>query len=409
MFISSAIGLLRNVALAPIIGAHQLGYYGLMLLVVQFSVYATTWGVLDSFNVELPVAYGASDPEIPQLEAKTFSSVLVPTALATLTFLVAVAVVNPNDPSVRDALLLAAPVAVLGAIFEYYLLVLRARQRLMPLSSLFLLRAVLAIGLGVLGGALAGFHGVAVADIVASLAVVLACIRLMPDIRPARPDLQNLVRHVRAGIPLAASLAAVTLTYTVDRLFVAANLKNDFGQYTFAAMVVPTAIVVKGIFRQMIYPQILYDFGAGIPIAELRGRVWKLTLGTIALGMLAVGVLVVFANTIGDGVFPGYGPGLHTMPVLLFGSILSVAAVSEVVIMAGRRFHLLTIATLAALVTTVAGCAVVTMTGKSIMRYAWVFVISQIVLAVITTVMAARLAEAPAATSEAETESAAAG
>ena len=47
---------------ALILGADDLAYYGLLLIVLQFGVNFSQWGVMTGLNVELPLALGGVRP-----------------------------------------------------------------------------------------------------------------------------------------------------------------------------------------------------------------------------------------------------------------------------------------------------------------------------------------------------------
>ena len=374
----SAIGLLKNLALAPVLGARELGYYGITLLVAQFGTYASTWGIINALSVELPLRYGREDPELDALTNRAFGSLAIPAATMTGLYVLVVLLAQPRDPDVEAALLLAAVPVLLTCGFEFFLMVLRSRRMLVPLGKLFLARAVLAIALGLPFGALWGFKGVVGADVLASGSILAACaLRYLPSVRPARPRAAELAGHVRAGFPLIVSTAVITLSFTIDRTFVASTLPERFGEYTFATLVVATAVVTTGIFKQMVYPKLLFDYGAGMSLERLRGVLRRILLGIAAVGVCGVVVLLAVTPLLRHGVFSQYGAGLELMPTLFAGAAISVMAVYEVLLLATRRYYLTTVSTLIGAATALAGGIVISLNDPTLGKYAWLFTLSQ--------------------------------
>ncbi|HEX8101855.1 MAG TPA: hypothetical protein VF533_04545 [Solirubrobacteraceae bacterium] len=378
MAVGSAIGLFKNLALAPIVGARELGYYGVVLLVAQFGHYAATWGIINALNVELPLGLGRGEEGLDALTNRVFGAQAIPALTMTGIYVLAVVLASPSDRNTEVALLLAAVPVLLTCAFEFYLVVLRARRMLIPLASLFVGRAVLAIGLGLPFGALWGFRGVVAADVVASSLIVAACaLVFLPGVRIWRPRAEEFRHFVRVGFPLIVSAAMITVSIMIDRMFVATTLPGQFGQYTFASLVVATGIVTTGIFKQMVYPKLLFDYGAGMGLPQLRRALRRMVAGIVVVGAAGTVALYLLTHVLEHGLFSEYGPGLRLMPILFAGAAISVVGLYEVILLATRRYYLATGSALVGGVVALAGGFAISLQGPTLTKFAWLFTISQ--------------------------------
>ena len=143
-------------------------------------------------------------------------------------------------------------------------MVLRANRRLIPLGTLYLARNGLLIGLGAAAAIAWGYKGAILGEITA-LAVILALAATAwrVDLRPRRPTWQTTRFLLRAGGPLLISYSLLFVTFLMDRVFVAAVLPDQLGQYTFASVIVIAAASVQ-----------TDDQPAGAAAAALRAWRW---------------------------------------------------------------------------------------------------------------------------------------
>ena len=375
---ASVVGLVKNLVFAKILGVDELAYYGIVVLALQYGVYAANWGILNGLNFRLPISYGRADAEPEAAAQRALGALLITTMLTAVLYLAVVFAVDPADPRTRTALALVALTVSVTTIAEFFVLMLRVRRELIPLALTFFARAVLAIVLGAAAGQRFGFEGVVIAEVIAVVVVVvLASHRWLPPLRPRRPAWAETTSLIRIGVPLTISNLAVAGTYTVDRVFVAGALPDDFGQYAFASIVVIAAFAISGIVAQVVGPQVLFEHGAGLNLAGVRRRLLRIVVmlaAAAAVGLVGLVGLIAVAR---DGVFAEYGPGLDVMPVLYLGATFAVLNIYGVVLWAAQRFRLVMLMSLLGTLVATVGGLVLVAGEPSLEDFAWLFVGAQ--------------------------------
>jgi len=382
MTAAAAIGFIKLLVYAKVLGATGFGYYGYVLLVLQFGLYASNWGILNGLNVELPMLYGNARGSPDRLARGALSALALTATATSLVYLVVVAAASPRDPNVETALLLAAALTLLSTLSEFYILILRARRRLVPLSITYVLRAALAVVMGAAAGALWGYRGVIGAELLALLLVIAVAIRIwVPDLLPARPVRSQVTGLIRAGIPLMLSNLVVAGSLTIDRIYVATSIPAQFGQYTFATIVVTASVAVSGMLNQAVAPQLLFERGGGLSLRGIRRRLLRISGAIVVAGGIGLGLLLLAAATLRGGLLSEYSTGLGAMPVLWVGGIASILAIYGTLLLAARRFVLTMVATFLGMVVALVGGWAVARSDPTVVGFAWVFTASQLVAA----------------------------
>jgi O-antigen/teichoic acid export membrane protein len=374
----SAIGFARYAVYAKILSVDAFGYYGLILLVLPFGVYIAHWGLLNTLNVELPIAYGRGEEGLKAIEDRALGAVLVTSAVSSVAYVAVLQFVGFRDEDVKTALLLAAGAVFATIISEFYILMLRVRRELVRLGSVYFIRASAAFCLGTLGAVLWGYEGAIALEIAAATIAVFvgaAWVRVFPR----RPFVTETAARIAAGFPLLIADLMFAMRYATDRWFVAIALPDELGQYTFASLIVIGSFVVYAVLYNAFVPQLLYEHGAGLNLLGLRARARRLALTVIAVGAAGFPIIVGLSDWLSRGIFEEYAPALHIVPILYVGAVASLLPLYSVVVLAIRRFSLAMISTGCGAAVAVVGGFVILSQSPSIRSFAWLFLISQIV------------------------------
>lgn len=378
MITASAIGLIKNLVFAKVLGVDELAFYGIVVLVLQYGLYVANWGILNGLNFRLPISYGRAEAAPEEGARRALGALMLTTIATAAVYLAVVQTFGPDDPDTRTALSLAALSVGVTTIAEFYVLLLRVRRELIPLALTFLGRAVLAVALGAVAGAQFGFEGVVISEVLAiAMVIAFATRRWLPPMSPRWPDRVETIALIRIGIPLTISNIAVAGTYTVDRVFVAGSLPDEFGQYTFASIVVIAAFAISGIVGQVIGPQVLFEYGSGLSLRDVRRRLLRITL------LLGIGAAIGFVLLTGlialvrDGLFREYGSGLDLMPILYIGATFAVLNIYGVVLWAARRFVLVMLMSALGTFVAIAGGLALASGDPNVRDFAWLFVAAQ--------------------------------
>jgi O-antigen/teichoic acid export membrane protein len=375
---SSLIGLAKGLVIARVLGVHDFGVYGVSVLVLQFGIFFSNWGILNALNVKLPIDFGRAEEPAESLLDRSFGALTVVALASVLTYLAAVLAI-PANHDVHLALVLTAPTVLLMTISELYALVLRVQRRTTPLATVYVARAALALALGIVASLLWGFVGVIVSEFTALFVVILLAGRAwLPRLRPVRPAPGEIGRLVRWGFPLMLANVMTIGALTIDRIFVAAVLPDDFGQYVFATLVVTVWAALVAMLNQVVTPQLLFEFGAGRPLQATVARAWLMTGLLFAAGALAYAPFLALTAWLADGPYSDYADGLVAMRILYLGGLAGLLAFPAFALSALRP-RLVTAGAGVAAVTAVAGGALLARADAGLNAFAWLFTVSQVV------------------------------
>ena len=379
MAIASVLGLVKGLVFAKVLGADQLGAYGLVLLVSQFGLYIGNWGIMSALNLQLPIALGRAEPGTDALVNRSLGALVVSCALTASVYVGVVLALRPPDDDVLIALLAASVVTVATTVCEFQFLLLRVHRRLVALGKMYLVRAAAAIALGVAAGAAWGFIGVIISELLV-LALVIALSRRawLRHVRVRRPTRADLRWLMARGAPLMVANLLIVGTFTIDRVFVAATLPDEFGQYTLASFVIVGWLAVTGILNQAVAPQLLFEYGEGRSLRDVRRHALRITGMIALLGALGLVVLAGAAGWAKESVLSEFGPGLDAMLILYLGGLVSVVALPGFLLHALRPAFSTASAVLGALVA-LGGGAALAAGHPNINDFAWLFVASQAV------------------------------
>jgi len=377
MATASALGLAKGLVYAKVLDPTEFGYYGIQALVLQFGLYLSNWGLLNALNNHLPIAFGRGREDAGELADRSLGGLLVTSLITAAVYLAVVFTVSPGNEDVQVALALASVTTFVSTFTEFHVLMLRVQRRIVPMASMYVLRAVLAIVLGVVGGALWGYVGVICAEVAALLVVLITARRVwLPQVHVERPSRPLVLRLIRAGGPLMLGNVIVTLSVTADRIFVASALPDEFGQYAFASLVVVAWLAIVGMLDQAVAPRLLHDYGAGTRLRDVRREAIRLAVAFTALGGVGLLALLLVKGPLERGWLAEYALGLDAMPILWLGGMLMLLAFPSFILGAIRPTWLLAASAIAALVA-IGGGAVLAAGDASLNDFAWLFVASR--------------------------------
>jgi O-antigen/teichoic acid export membrane protein len=376
MGLASFIGLVKTAVLAKVLGVEDLGLYGLAVIVTQFGVHLGNWGILSALNNQLPLALGRGEERTPGLVGRALGAVILASALTGVVYLLVVLAL-PGSSDVRFALALALALVVATTLFEFILLLLRVERRLLPLGAMYVVRAVLAVALGAAAGVLWGFTGVIAVEVAILVAIALAARqRWLPAVRVWRPRAAETRWLVSWGAPIMVANLIVVGSASIDRLFVAAVLPDELGQYIFATIVVTAWLAVSGILAQALAPKYLFEHGAGLDLTAIRRKALRVMALAGAGGLLGLPILLLAVDALRSGAYSEFRAGLDVMPILYLGGLLNLLAFPGF-LLAALRPSLATAAAAAGALVGLGAGAVLSTRDPSLSDFAWAFVASQ--------------------------------
>ncbi len=378
MVIGSSLGLVKGLVYAKVLDPQEFGYYGLVVIVLQFGLYLSNWGILSALNNHLPIAFGKGRATDSDLLDRSMGALLITSGLTSGAYLAIVALLDFGDPNVQIALALAALTTVAATATEFHILVMRVQQGLIRMGLTYCLRATLTILAGTAAAVAFGYRGLILAELGALLVTLFIARRLWIDpIGVKRPSWTATKRLIRAGSPLMVANVIVTLAFAADRLFVAAALPDDFGQYALAALVVVAWIAVIAMLEQAVAPRLLREYGAGMKLRALRREALKVSLAIAGAGLVGLGILIALIGPLKRGFLSEYADGLEAMPILYVGGLLLVLAFPGFALHAVRPSFSLVSSGLAASASIAGGFFLIWRGDPTLTDFAWVFVAGQ--------------------------------
>jgi RimJ/RimL family protein N-acetyltransferase/O-antigen/teichoic acid export membrane protein len=377
MTAAAVLGFVKGVVFAKVLGPQDFGYYGLVLVVVSFGIFLSNWGVLGALNNQLPMAYGRRDADLPDVVDRSLGTLIVALAATAVVYLLVVLVISPADGDRRIALVLAAFLTVATNLNEFNVMMLRVQRRLIPLGGVYLARASLAIVAGVVAGMVWGWTGVVASELLALVSTsVIARRAWLPWIRVRAPRADRTRWLLRWGLPVTAANLIFITGFTADRVFVASTLPDDLGQYILASFVVTAWLAVSGMISQALAPQLLFEYGAGLHLAQVRRRALRIDAGLLLAGAVGLAALLLVRGPLEDGPLRDYTPGLDIMPLLYVGGLVSVLRFPGFILNAIRPLATTLASALGAAIVVVGGFAL-TRGDPTLRDFAWLFVAGQ--------------------------------
>ena len=387
MIVGSSLGLVKGLVYAKVLDPTEFGYYALVVIVLQFGLYLSNWGMLSALNNHLPIAFGKGRHDDPALLDRSMAALLLASGLSAALYLIVVALLDLRDHNVQIALALAAATTIAATLTEFHILVMRVQQGLLRMAVTYVLRASLTILAGTAAAIAFGYRGVILAEFGALLITLLIARRLWLDpIGLRRPSWAATKRLIRAGSPLMVANVIVTLAFVADRLFVAAALPEDFGQYAFAALIVVAWIAVTAMLEQAVAPRLLREYGSGMTLEELRRQALKASLTIGGAGLLGLAVLIAVIGPLERGFLAQYSDGLEVMPILYLGGLLLVLAFPGFALHAVRPSFSVVASALAASVSAAGSALVIWLGDPTLTQFAWVFVAAQATALLVITI-----------------------
>jgi O-antigen/teichoic acid export membrane protein len=377
MAAGASLGLIRGLIYAKVLEPQEFGYYGLVVIVLQFGLFVASWGILSALNNHLPIALGKGHND-PELLDRSMGALVITSCITVGVYLLIVSLVNFSDPEVQIALALASGAVIASTLTEFHILVMRVHQGLIKMAMTYVLRASLTIGAGVAAGILFGYRGVVLAELGALVVTLYVARHLWLDpIGIKRPSWPATRRLIRAGLPLTVANLIVVLSFVADRLFVAAALPDQFGQYAFAALVVVAWIAIVAMLEQAVAPRLLREYGSGMSLREVRRQAVRVALSLAAAGAAGLALLIALIGPLEDGFLSSYADGLRVAPILYVGGLLLVMSFPGFVLHAIRPSFSALASALAASVSVGGAALLVLLADPSLNEFAWVFVAGQ--------------------------------
>jgi O-antigen/teichoic acid export membrane protein len=377
MVAGASLGLIRGLVYAKVLEPQEFGYYGLIVIVLQFGLFISSWGILSALNNHLPIALGKGHQD-PDLLDRSMGALIISSCLTVGVYLLVVSLIDFQDPEIQIALALASGSVIAATLTEFHILVMRVDQGLIKMAMTYFLRASLTIGAGVVAGILFGYRGVVVAELGALIVTLYVARHLwLYPIGVKRPSWPATKRLIKAGWPLMVANLIVVLSFVADRLFVAAALPDEFGQYAFAALAVVAWVAIVAMLEQAVAPRLLREYGSGMTLRELRRQAVRVTLSLTAAGLVGLAVLVALIGPLEDGFLSSYADGLEVAPILYLGGLLLVLSFPGFVLHAIRPSFSALASVMAAAVSVGGAALLVVLADPGLKDFAWAFVAGQ--------------------------------
>jgi O-antigen/teichoic acid export membrane protein len=338
-FQGSRLGL--NLLAAALLPVAEYGRWGLTVVVLTYTTYANL-GVLSAANRAIPILLGEGrSEEAKRMEGVAFAgSALFGAGAAIIALVLWQALPAPWKT-------IAIPLAL--AVFAqqlqlFYQVSLRARMEFDRASAQQLLLAVLILVVGLPLLLLAGVAGLVLAYATVYLAGSIAV--QVAWRRPLRAQfaLGEIISLIGPGLPIMLTGLLFGLLVTADRWVALTFLGEEgLGQYTLAATVSSSLLVVFTVLAQQFYPLIGREVGrlgkdaAVLRMAHGQGILSALTVAPFAVALILISPIAVPA------LLPQYAASVPALQVLAAGfAVLALSnGYTNMLVAVGRYWVLL--------------------------------------------------------------------
>lgn len=266
-----ALGVLRNFYVARLLGPEHYNYWILFLLALLYADQVHL-GLRQAGEREIPILRGKNnDAEATDSAAAIFAGTMLFSVVALLLVL-AVASIVPEQARtgdydvdiLRSGLVFIAVIILTDQIGRFFLMYLHTRKRFVTGTMTETGAEVLRTALVIVLGSFYHLTGAFVAYAAASAAMALFCLVAFRGGLHIRWRGRLLRRLFSVGIPLFLNAIAALLIISLDRIAGGALLSaRDFSYYGFATTLVLLPVFASHAFREVLYPSMGEQFGAG--------------------------------------------------------------------------------------------------------------------------------------------------
>lgn len=296
--------------------------WGLVLAILGYSVYLNL-GIASGLNRDLPRLLGAERPREAQLlEQAALGGTIGASLLVVPAVIVLALPVGLSLPAL-------ALTALAAGIQQYYLFTQTILRSRLHFNRASLQQAALAVAFPIIALPLIGRMGVAALILAQGVTFGLGAVFARGLGLPLRPrfDRGEIVAIIRVGIPIMAAGLAFAVLTTADRWLTLLLLgEQATGQYTFAALLTSSALLVSVVLAQQFYPRMAMALGRGERMRSLLAMATRQTLAVTALVAPLTLVLVFVAPIALEAWLPEYLPATPAIRVLAVGFLVLVAA-----------------------------------------------------------------------------------
>jgi len=337
--LNGALGLVRLLLYAYLLGPAQFGLFSLSQLMVTIGAYLSTLGFVEALNRQVPVFLG----ERKEKRANYFISLGLGFAVTTsvilsvlfFTIVFYVPVLGKYEPIVLVGSLLIATVTfnVICSGVRGYSLTLEA-------GVLTLLKTVLAATMGILASRYWGVTGVVLAEASALLLVALYMLRhYLPQVRPIIRQKRFYIPILVIGLPFLLSNIVLNLSQTIDSWYVQSGFPTEvYGQYAFAMIIFIAGQNFTSIIAQYVQPRVFTDFGKTKNHMELLAKLDKISIVVVLIFLVAWYPFSFFLEYGLLAIYPEY---TEVQPLALFIYIgtaaMGVLGINESYVLARKK------------------------------------------------------------------------
>jgi O-antigen/teichoic acid export membrane protein len=327
---SVALLLATGLALRRHIGPTLAGIWTALELLPVYAANAHL-GIFSAAERELPFLLGAQrEPEFERLRGSVLRVARILAAAAALLTIVAALVLEPRvSRELFVGLLAYSGIVAAQILINYDIILLRARQRFVTLSSRQgmgnLAKAGFVIGGGYLGGVY-GIYGGLLAAGALQWALFRRAVRdsgtpRLPEGSSGRSDWDPILPLLRQGLPILAGALAFDTLRNADKMVIGGLLgATALGVYSVPALICQGLFFLPNALSVVLYPRLQQRYGAtGDPQALQRFVLLPTQL--LADGLLVVVSFIYLVGPTGIAwALPEYGGAENALRFLLFGT-----------------------------------------------------------------------------------------
>ena len=376
---AAVLSVAQSLLFAKALSPDEFGFYTIAAVVVSYGV-VLQGGMLSGLAQSLPVAIGAGDAAGAAALVRSVRRALSYLSSAAVGLATVVVLLHTGAVEPRIAMWLGVVVAATDQPFQLGMIRLRSARRVLAFPLVLLAQKTILVIVGASAAVFFGYKGPLVAWSVANLLLAVIVSRVLHDnAAPAgEPDRRVLRGLVVAGVPIVLAGFLDNFRLSLDRVFIASiATPAELGLYHFAATPLALGLVATGIINQYTSPQLLHEYGGGLPLRSVFLRSIRIA-AALAVGATAVGagLLVVAAPSIAYAL-PAYQGSVPLLPFFVAAMVFAVTTSAVgVTIIAARRQLLHLACSLSSAVVSAIGYVVVRRAGGDLAAYATIAVLA---------------------------------
>lgn len=339
MLVTSAMGFLKGILLAKLLGVSDFGYVSLAEVISSYGIYLLSLGLIHGLRREIPVMRANKRHlRLQWVLSNAMGHLLLHIGLCALVYAFVI-VFLPLSTEVKQLLALSGGLSVAMTLFQYGTLQWNAEEHFVAYAASNALKSILVLVGAIVLGRLYGFQGAVFGEILGFSVVIflMLCLR-----RYHAPRLSHWLQHLhwqekrlgrynpmarvnKIGMPLTAQAILRSSASNLDKIAVSMALGiAALGLYNFSVILTVVGLITTNLFGLYLSPKLCRWFAESGRFDYGKRVVHLSAWGLFLLGVACYAPFIWLLTPGMERFFPDFIEAIPLMQWMFWGALLQV-------------------------------------------------------------------------------------